>query len=197
MRRILLNYPKFGNDIDEVDQIAADLVDKFCEYIDDFNTQNNILIVPDLIGWKFLEESYGISATFDGRKYADPIAEHYCATPGRALNGPTAIINSIGKAKLYKACGVAAVHISLPRKLADTKEESLQVLRVLVEAAKEKGLLMLNIAIYDVEKLRQAQLDPEHNEDVIVRVWGYSAKFVDLCKEMQEHVISRVLTLGE
>ena len=55
---------------------------------------------------------------------------------------------------------------------------------------------MVNIAIYDIEKLREAQRDPENNQDVIVRVWGYSAKFVDLCKEMQEHVISRILDVG-
>ncbi len=196
MRQVLLNYPKFGNDIDEVDCIAADIVDKFHMYINEFNVKNNFLIVPCLLGWRFLEEAYGISATFDGRKYADPIAEHYCATPGRALNGPTAIINSISKANLYKACGVVAVHISLPRRLGDTEEGSLLILRNLIEAAKKKGLLMLNLSIYDIEKLKQAQLDPEHNEDIIVRVWGYSAKFVDLCKEMQDHVISRTLALG-
>ena len=53
--------------------------------------------------------------------------------------------------------------------------------------------MMLNIAFYDVDLLRAAQKDPEHHEDVIVRVWGYSARFVDLGEEMQEHVISRIL----
>ena len=40
--------------------------------------------------------------------------------------------------------------------------------------------------------LQKAQQDPENHRDIIVRVWGYSARFVDLCKEMQDHVISRV-----
>ena len=51
---------------------------------------------------------------------------------------------------------------------------------------------MVNISIYDKEKLLQAQRNPEEHQDVIVRVWGYSAKFVDLCKEMQDNVISRI-----
>lgn len=196
MRQTLLSYPKFGNDIDEVDQIASQIAEIFCDTLDDFYAETGLKIVGDLLGWRFLEESYGIAATYDGRKYAAPIAEHYCATPGRATNGPTAIINSIAKADLQRPCGVVAVHISLPRKLAETKQESLAVLKCLVNTAAKKGLLMVNIAIYDIEKLREAQRDPENNQDVIVRVWGYSAKFVDLCKEMQEHVISRILDVG-
>ena len=192
MRQILLKYPKFGNDIDEVDLIAADLADKFCDYLDAYSKNHGVRIVPDLLGHRYLEEAHGIAATFDGRKYGDPIAEHYCATPGRAVNGPTALINSIGKANLARACGVAAIHVSLPRRLADTKEQSLEILRTLVETAGDKGFNMINISIYDVNVLKEAQKHPEQYEDVIIRVWGFSARFIDLCREMQDHVICRV-----
>ena len=50
----------------------------------------------------------------------------------------------------------------------------------------------MNIGIYDAALLKEAQRDPENHKDIVVRVWGYSAHFVDLCKEMQDHVISRV-----
>lgn len=196
MRQILLHYPKFGNDIDEVDLIAADLAEKFCDYLDEFSKEKQFLIVPCLLGHRYLEEAHGIAATFDGRKYGYPIAEHYCATPGRAINGPTALINSIGKTNLSRACGVATVHVSLPRRLADTKEQSLEILHTLVLTAKEKGFNMINISIYDVNILKEAQKHPEQYEDVIIRVWGFSARFIDLCREMQDHVISRVEHLG-
>ena len=55
----------------------------------------------------------------------------------------------------------------------------------------------IDAPIYDKEKLLQAQKCPEENQDVIVRVWGYSAKFVDLCKEMQDNVISRIEINGQ
>lgn len=197
MRQILLNYPKFGNDIDEVDEIASDIVKHFCKYLDEFYKKHKFRIFPCLLGWRFIEEAHGIAATCDGRKYGASIAEHYCATPGKATNGPTAIINSIGKAPCHEAAGVVAVHISLPRKLAETKQESKDVLKTLLKSAEEKGLLMVNISIYDKEKLLQAQKFPEENQDVIVRVWGYSAKFVDLCKEMQDNVISRIEVNGQ
>ena len=51
----------------------------------------------------------------------------------------------------------------------------------------------MNTAIYDVAEMRDAQAHPEAHGDLIVRVWGYSARFVDLCEEMQNHVIARTL----
>lgn len=197
LRRKLLSYPKFGNDIDEVDNLSADIAKFFSDTLDEYNELYNFRIAPDLLGWRFLEEAYGTSAGFDGRKYAEGIAEHYCATPGKAVNGPTALINSIGKADLKLFCGVAATHISLPRNMAETKEESLEILKTLNKVMWKKGFIMMSLAIYDVDKLKEAQANPSQNEDVIIRVWGYSAKFIDLCKEMQDHVISRIINMGE
>jgi len=194
MRRQMAACPKFGNDIDEVDELAADIANHFCGWLEDYRKETGFAIMPALLGWRFLEEAHGIAATPDGRRYADPIAEHYCATPGKAACGPTALVNSIAKAKeaISKAVGVCAVHVTLPRNLGNSDEESLIVLDGLVSAAISGGLNQMNIAIYDEALLRKAQQDPENHQDVIVRVWGYSARFVDLCKEMQDHVISRV-----
>lgn len=194
MRLQMAACPKFGNDIDEVDELAADIANHFCGWLEDYRKETGFAIMPALLGWRFLEEAHGIAATPDGRRYADPIAEHYCATPGKAACGPTALVNSIAKAKeaISKAVGVCAVHVTLPRNLGNSDEESLIVLDGLVSAAISGGLNQMNIAIYDEALLRKAQQDPENHQDVIVRVWGYSARFVDLCKEMQDHVISRV-----
>ena len=194
MRRQMAAAPKFGNDQDEVDLLAADIAAHFCGWLEEYRQETGFAIMPALLGWRFLEEAHGVAATPDGRHYADPIAEHYCATPGKAVNGPTALIRSIAKAKeaISKAVGVCAVHVTLPRNLGNSDEESLTILDSLVSAAFAAGLNQMNIAIYDADLLRQAQKDPENHRDLIVRVWGYSARFVDLCEEMQEHVISRI-----
>lgn len=193
MRKELHNAPKFGNDLDEVDLIAADLVKHFCDWIEEEKEKTGLLVWPALVGWKFVEEAYGTVATPDGRKRKDPIAEHFCATPGKAVKGPTAILNSICKAPIHRAFGVAAAHVTLPKNIVSDEASAKAFLDIFCKAAMEKGIVMLNIAFYDVDLLRAAQKDPEHHEDVIVRVWGYSARFVDLGEEMQEHVISRIL----
>ncbi len=193
MRRELLAAPKFGNDLDEVDCIAAGLVKTICDDFDSYRRDTGFTVFPALIGWRFVEEAYGIGATPDGRKYKEPIAEHYCATPGRLQKGVTALINSIAKAPLARAIGVAATHISLPRNFAAGPEEGVALLKSLNESCFQKGLTQFNIAIYDAEQLRDAQRHPERHRDLIVRVWGFSAKFVELSEEMQQHIIQRVM----
>lgn len=192
LRSKLKRAPKFGNDIDFVDTIAAGIVDNYLKWIDEFREETGFHVWPDLLGWRFVQESYGAWATPDGRCWKDPIAEHYCATPGCAQKGPTALICSIGKANLGGAYGVAAVHISLPRILSLSEKEYTEHLESLVMAAISKGFVMINIAIYDEEQLKDARIHPENHEDLIVRVWGYSARFIDLSPEMQEHIINRV-----
>ncbi|MBQ7246994.1 MAG: hypothetical protein IJS22_02755 [Lachnospiraceae bacterium] len=194
MRQKMLAAPKFGNDLDEVDELAADIARHFCDWLDEYRRMTGFGMLPALLGWRFLEEAYGIAATPDGRRYGDPIAEHYCATPGKATHGPTALIASISKAKdsIARSIGVCPVHMTLPGNLGSSYEENIDILDKLGRAAFESGLNQMNIAIYDTKLLREAQKDPENHQDLIIRVWGYSARFVDLCTEMQEHVISRV-----
>lgn len=192
MQTDLKSAPKFGNDNDDVDLIAAEIVRRFCERTEEYSRTEGIRIVPALIGWKFLEESYAVGPTPDGRNYGDGIAEHYNAAPGNALSGPTAVLLSAAKAPLSMAAGTAPIHISLPSGVFRNSDERIAVLRALNEAAMQLGILYLNIAIYNEEKLLDAQVHPEKYEDLIVRVWGFSAKFIDLAREMQDHVISRI-----
>ena len=193
MRQAMLSVQKFGCGKDEVDLLSADIAEHFCDFLADYRRETGFAVFPALIGWRFLEEAYGIAATPDGRRYGDPIAEHYCATPGRAVNGPTALIGSVAKAKsaIAKAVGVSAVQVSLPGNLRNGKDEGLSVLDGIVMGAVSMGLSEINVAIYDEKALREAQKDPESHRDLIVRVWGYCARFTDLCTEMQDHVIAR------
>jgi len=193
LRSALLAAPKFGNDIDEVDLLAADIMEKACGWADDYSRTSGLRIWAATVGWRFVEEAYGVGATPDGRLYGDPISEHYCATPGKATHGPTALLHSITKAPLHLACGVAAAHVSLPASVSANEEAGLMTLRTLNTVARQRGIFMLNIAIYDVDSLKKAQCRPEDYQDLIVRVWGFSARFVDLSREMQDHVISRIL----
>ncbi|MBP3323254.1 MAG: hypothetical protein J6M16_03590 [Clostridia bacterium] len=193
MRKALKNAPKFGNDIDEVDLLAADIAEHFCEWLNEYRNETGFPIMPALYGWRFLDEAHAIAATPDGRKYADPIAEHYCATPGAAVSGPTAQIISAAKAKsaIDSASGITVFHITLPASFSSF-DEKMMVLDTLIEGARESGLPHMCVGIYDASVLKDAQKCPEKHRDVIVRVWGYSARFTDLCKEMQDHVISRI-----
>ncbi len=196
MRRQLLKAPKFGNDIDSVDFLAADIANLFCDTVKEAGDRRGFVIWPALLGYIFVQEACFTGATPDGRKWKDPIAEHYSPTPGRAVNGPTAVMRSCGKGPLRRAYGTAPVQLSLSRSAVPKNEQGFQIVQALTEAAVKQGFVMLNIGIYDLDVLEKARENPEQYEDVIVRVWGYSARFIDLSDEMQRHVMARIVANG-
>lgn len=67
-----------------------------------------------------------------------------------------------------------------------------EILKRLMEGARQAGVPVLNLAMYDKKTLRAAQEEPEKYRDLIVRVWGFNARFVELDKGLQEHIIARM-----
>lgn len=193
LRQRLLKSPKFGNDDDFVDLIAADIAKRFCEYVSNYPTPNGKAIWPGLYNIDFNTFAKILGATPDGRKAQDPIAEHFSPTPGRAQNGPTAVINSAAKAPLYMGVASSPLHITLSRNVIPMEAFGQDLLKNLLLAAMKLGIVVLNIAIYDAETLKKAKVNPEKYEDIIVRVWGFNARFVDLTEELQDHIIARII----
>ena len=193
LRRRCLAAPKFGNDDDYVDEIAADLGRRFCDRVSSCSTPTGKPFWPAFYNYLFNDHAKFVGATPDGRRWKDPIAEHYSPTPGRARRGPTAVIRSAAKGPLADACGSSVFHVSLTRSTAPATAQGQALLRQLVGAALKLGVAEMGINIYDVGALRDAQLHPERHEDLIVRVWGFSARFVTLSDDMQDHIIARAI----
>jgi pyruvate-formate lyase len=77
--------------------------------------------------------------------------------------------------------------------IARQHEPGRRLLLGLIEGALQLGVAVMDTAIYDVAQMREAQAHPERHQDLIVRVWGFSARFIDLSGDMQEHIIQRAL----
>ncbi|MBC8232773.1 hypothetical protein H8E77_24760 [bacterium] len=194
LRLRLLHAPKFGNDDDRVDEIAADIARCFCERVRQHPSPTGKPIWPALYNFTFNNCAKTVGATPDGRRWKDPIAEHYSPTPGRAKSGPTAVIRSACKGPLNEACGAALFHISLSRDVVSQNVKGRTLLKQLLNTALDLGVAIMSTAIYDVDMMRDAKLHPERHEDLVVRVWGYSARFIDLAEDMQDHIIARVIS---
>lgn len=194
LRQRLRNAPKFGNDDDYVDYIAADIAKRFCVHVLGYPTPNGKTIWPGLYNIDFNTFTKILGATPDGRKVGDAIAEHFSPAPGRAQNGPTAVINSATKAPLSLGFASSPLQITLSRSSVPKDEAGGRLLLSLLTASLKMGVVVLNTAIYDAEVLKQAKLNPEKYGDIVVRVWGFNARFVDLTEELQNHIIGRILT---
>ena len=70
-------------------------------------------------------------------------------------------------------------------------EESVKKVAALVKAYIDMGGHQLQLNAVNSEMLKAAQENPEAHRQLVVRIWGWSAYFVELDKEYQEHVLRR------
>ena len=131
-------------------------------------------------------------ATANGRRAWTPLSDGISPTQGADVKGPTAIIKSVSK----MACdnmNIGMVHnFKLISGLLDTQEGEQGLITLLRSAcALQLGEVQFNYL--DNNTLIEAQKNPEKYRDLIVRVAGYSAYFVELCKDVQDEIISRTM----
>ena len=193
LRLRCLAAPKFGNDDDYVDAIATDIAERYCRFVSAYDGQLDFPIYPALFSNVFNQWSRIAAATPDGRRWGDPICAHWSATPGRARRGPTACIRSLAKAPFALAPGTAVTQFAVGRDCIPQNDVGRRLFRSLLDAALSIGISVINPSVMDVAALKAAQKHPEQHADLMVRVWGFSARFVTLDERMQNHIIARAV----
>ncbi|KGM95773.1 pyruvate formate-lyase [Clostridium novyi A str. 4552] len=188
---LLHRAPKFGNDIDEVDEFTREGALIYCnEVLKHFNQR----------GGKFLPGLYPVSnnvhlgslvgATPDGREAYQPIADGVSPTRGADVNGPTAAANSVAKLEHYAApSGTLFNQKFNPNSLKG--DNGLKNLATLIRSYFDHKGMHIQFNVVDKNVLLDAQKHPEKYRDLIVRVAGYSAQFICLDKGIQDDIIKR------
>ncbi len=195
LRKQFQAAPRFGNDDERVDEIAAEIVRRFDKAVHSYEHSLDFNIWPALFCHTFNIISMAVNATPDGRKRGDPVAEHFSPVPGRAISGPTAVIRSQTRAPLHRMAGTAVTHVSLSRTALGTPKQAAELVSTLRDTAMKLGLIIANFPIYDVEQMIDAQTNPDQHADLMVRVWGFSDRFITLDKRLQDHLIARAVKL--
>ncbi len=190
LQKQLKAMKKFGNDEDDVDLLAADLAQRFCETVENYPFPCGVRVLPGIYNIDFQAFSAMLGASPDGRNAGDAICCHYSPTPGCATKGITAAFSSAAKGKLYRGVASSPVYLVLPR-LLDV--DYAKIVSPLLEGCRSLGLPVINLSVVNVEELEDARIHPENHRDLVVRVWGYNAYFNDLDEKMQLHVINRAL----
>lgn len=197
LRQLLLNgAPKYGNDCDEVDQLAADVDNHFIDLMDRMRSPLDGRYVVHLFSF-LLNIGFGsaLGATPDGRRAGEPIAYSLSAQQGRDEAGATAMLRSLAKLPHHRAAGASAAILDLDPALV-AGAAGLERLAQLLRGAIALGVGQIQLNVTTAERLRQAQEDPETYGNIPVRVAGYSQLFRLLGKELQEHVIARTKHRG-
>ncbi|MFZ5946147.1 MAG: choline trimethylamine-lyase [Bacillota bacterium] len=187
-----LNAPKYGNDDDYVDEIASDLV----LWTERVHNSFKMLYSNFTHGTLSISNNTPIGeitgATPNGRLAWTPLSDGISPTQGADKLGPTAIIKSVSKLS-NESMNIGMVHnFKLLRGLLETPEGE-NGLITLLRTASILGNGQMQFSYVDNETLRKAQKEPDKYRDLIIRVAGYSAYFVELCKEVQDEIISRTV----
>ncbi|MBR6312459.1 MAG: hypothetical protein IKR51_05730, partial [Oscillospiraceae bacterium] len=129
-------------------------------------------------------------ATPDGRKTGEPIADAMSPAQGRDLNGPTSVFTSSCCFDHSRYLDGMAVNLKI-HPTALRGDDGVHKLRDMTRAYFEKGGMECQYNVVDAKTLRAAQEHPEDYHNLVVRIAGYSAYFVDMTEAMQNDIISR------
>jgi len=189
VRAALLAAPKWGCDDDRADQWASALVEMREGVLDRVDAQFGGLphVSCHVVRSLHHTDGRGIGASPDGRGAGTPVADSIGASQGTATRGPTGVLNSVLKldaARYYR--GGTNLNITIPHGGAAP-----EVVRSMVDAFFGAGGQELQIGVLDAPTLRAAQRDPHRHGDLVVRISGFSARFVDLSRVEQEELIER------
>jgi pyruvate formate-lyase/glycerol dehydratase family glycyl radical enzyme len=191
LRRQCLAAPKYGNDDEYVDSIAADLYGFYAGAVPKVRSVYGGEFIPVAISITSQWAGGAITgATPDGRCAGEVLADGG-ASPmrGRDTNGPTAIIKSASAIDQVRFQSVLMNMKFHPSALE--RRESLQKLAALIRTYFSRGGKHIQFNVISKETLLEAQKHPENYRDLVVRVAGFSAYFVQLSRQVQEEVIAR------
>lgn len=191
MRKDCLDCDKYGNDLDTADDMANDLYEFVAKGVRDRGIAAGMQYFLIVISNNQLNTEWGnrTGASPDGRlcgMYMNPANN---PQGGANKNGPTAMLNSLRKfdAKYH---GGAVQNIKFtPGMFNDNRD----AIKALFKTYFANGGCHLMVTVVDHGVLEDAVAHPEKYPDLIVRVSGFSAVFVDLDPNIQQELLSRVL----
>lgn len=192
VRKDCLDAPKYGNDDDYADYIASDII-YFTEMEHrKFKTLYSVLSHGTLSISNNTPFGQLTGASANGRKAWLPLSDGISPTQGADYKGPTAIIKSVSKLA-NDNMNIGMVHnFKLMAGLLDTPEGEEGIISLL-RTASIFGNGEMQFNYLDNKNLIEAQKNPQMYRDLVVRVAGYSAFFVELCKDVQDEIISRTV----
>ena len=192
VRKDCLEAPKYGNDDDYADSIAADII-KFTEV-----EHRKIRTLYSTLSHGTLSISNNTpfgkltGASANGRQAWLPLSDGISPSQGADYKGPTAIIKSVSKMSCDNM-NIGLVHnFKLMAGLLETPEGRNGLIS-LIRTASILGNGEMQFNYLDNETLLEAQKRPGDYRDLVVRVAGYSAFFVELCEDVQNEIISRTM----
>ncbi len=181
---------KYGSDNQEMNEFAAGICSDMADVTSYMRNTRGGLFEASL--WSFYGYEWlkaGTGATPDGRKAGMTLSRGMNPSEFVETN-VMELIHSMELMDLSKFPQSAVMYFEMPLSLADRNS---RIFADIIKYFIANGGNTFDFDVVDSESLKDAQIHPERHQNLVVRVCGYSAKFVTLDKEMQNEVINRAL----
>ena len=192
IQKMCLEVPKFGNDVDEVDLLARRVSMMSAKMVTSWDNSpyQNFKSVREGLSWHYAAGK-GVGALPNGRKALEPLCDG-SASPMRGMdkNGPTAVLRSVLKAGFWDHSYVQALNQKFPIAMLKT-DEDVDKLVAYTNAFMGAGGTNIMYNLVDSKEMKEAKVKPEEHKDLIVRVGGFSAYFVELTPQIQDDILLR------
>lgn len=192
LRNIILNkVPKYGNDVAEVDGYANRMIRAYNAEMVKYRDSRGGTYENCILSTSFnVLQGKTIGATPDGRLAGEPVADNASPMVGRDVTSPTATIKSIASIDQCDCNNGALFNIKFDPNIVQG-EQGKEILKNVIESYFKMNGEHIQINVVDASTLEDAQEHPQEYKNLLVRVAGYSAYFIELDKEVQDNIIGR------
>ena len=191
LHKLRFESPKLGNNDDYVDTIATDLLDAFADSLKGKkNCRGGIYRAGTGSAMYYLWHANEIGASPDGRRDKEPFGTNFSVSLFAEVDGPVSVIASMTKQHFEKAINGGPLTLEFHQSLFSDDDGIVKV-GALVKSFIDRGGHQLQLNTVNLERMKDAQIHPENHRQLVVRIWGWSAYFVELDKEYQDHVMAR------
>ncbi|UCC67868.1 MAG: hypothetical protein JSV79_12245 [Armatimonadota bacterium] len=190
-QRLMNKAPKYGNDDDEADAMFVRLVQDFYEEVEGRTDGRGGKCYPGFMTWEshnLLGKGTGASA--DGRRARAAVSDSVGAVQGMDRKGLTALLRSVTKADYVPAVGGVTFNVKVSPELFRS-EEGVSALEAALRTYLDAGGFQVQVNVLRPEQLAEAKEHPERHGNLMVRVGGFSAYFVELDPGLQDEIIAR------
>ena len=183
--------PKMGNNDDDADGISVRLLDMFADALEGKkNCCGGIYRAGTGSAMYYLWHANEIGASPDGRRKGEPFGTNFSVSLFAKISGPVSVVKSFTKQHFARAINGGPLTLEFHNSVF-RGEGSLEKVASIVKYFIDNGGHQLQLNAVNLETMKDAQVHPENHQRLVVRIWGWSAYFVELDKDFQDHVIAR------
>lgn len=191
-QKFINKYAKYGNDIDEVDKLGAEILSYYSQEVEKYkNVRGGIFQPGSYTVSAHIPLGEAVGATPDGRMAKEQLADGGLSPMvSRDKMGPTASLKSVSKLDNYLTSNGSLLNVKFSPATLEG-EQGLNKLVGYIQAFSRLKIQHIQFNVVSADTLKDAQKYPEKYQNLVVRVAGYSAIFVELDKSIQNDIINR------